>query len=92
VLEGLGTDGKLLIVGAAHEPLEISALSMIENRKSIAGWPSGTSIDSQDAMKFSADSKVRSVNEVFPLEKAAEAYERMMSGKATFRVVLKTGL
>lgn len=92
VLEGLGTDGKLLIVGAAHEPLEISAMTMIGNRKSIAGWPSGTSIDSQDAMNFSANSKVRSVNEVFPLEKAAEAYERMMSGKATFRVVLKTGL
>jgi len=55
------------------------------------GWPSGSSIDSQDALRFSALTGVRSMNEVFPLERAAEAYERMMSGKARFRVVLTTG-
>jgi len=57
----------------------------------VRGWYSGTSIDSQDTLAFSVQSGVRSMNETFPLEKAAEAYERMMSGKARFRVVLTTG-
>lgn len=89
VVEGLDIDGKLIILGAAHEPLEISSLSLIVGRRSIAGWPSGTSIDSQDTMSFCSMTNVRSMNEVFPLERAAEAYEHMMSGKARFRVVLK---
>jgi len=55
------------------------------------GWPSGTSADSQDTLAFSARNGVRPVNEVFPLERAGEAYDRMMSGKARFRVVLTTG-
>jgi D-arabinose 1-dehydrogenase-like Zn-dependent alcohol dehydrogenase len=83
-------DGKLVILGAAMDPLEISALQLIPGRKSITGWPSGTAIDSQDTMLFSAQAGVRSMNEVFPLERAAEAYERMMSGQARFRVVLIT--
>jgi alcohol dehydrogenase/propanol-preferring alcohol dehydrogenase len=60
-------------------------------RRSIEGCYSGTSIDSQDTLNFSVQSNVRSMNEVLPLEKAAEGYERMMSGKARFRVVLTTG-
>ena len=60
-------------------------------RRSVAGWPSGRSIDSEDTMKFAARTGVRSMNEVFPLERAAEAYDRMMSGGARFRVVLETG-
>jgi len=91
-LEGLSVDGKLLILGVAAEPVEASPLYLIAGRRSIAGWPSGTSIDSQDTMFFSALTGVRSMNQVFPLEKAAEAYELMMSGKARFRVVLETGL
>ena len=87
---GLGVDGRMIIVGAA-DPLEVSPLLLIGGRRSIMGWPSGTSIDSQDALRFSALSGVRSMNEVFPLARAAEAYERMMSGKARFRVVLTTG-
>jgi D-arabinose 1-dehydrogenase-like Zn-dependent alcohol dehydrogenase len=90
VLGGLGIDGKLLIVGAA-DPLEVPPLLLIGGRRSIAGWPSGRSIDSQDTLRFSAQTGVRSMNEEFPLERAAEAYERMMSGKARFRVVLTTG-
>ena len=90
VLGGLGVDGKLIIVGAA-DPLEVSPLLLIGGRRSVMGWPSGTSIDSQDALRFSALTGVRSMNEVFPLARAAEAYERMMSGKARFRVVLTTG-
>jgi D-arabinose 1-dehydrogenase-like Zn-dependent alcohol dehydrogenase len=64
---------------------------LISGRRSIAGWPSGTAADSQDTLEFSALAGVRSMNEVFPLERAAEAYDRMMSGKARFRVVLTTG-
>jgi D-arabinose 1-dehydrogenase-like Zn-dependent alcohol dehydrogenase len=88
VVAGLGVNGKLIVLGAAHEPLQISALDLIMARRSIGGWPSGSSIDSQDTLTFSSLTGVRSMNEIYPLEKAAEAYERMMSGKARFRVVL----
>jgi len=88
VLGGLGVNGKMIIVGASMEPLQISIFPLIFARQSIMGWPSGTSIDSQDTMDFSVLTGVRSLNEVFPLERAADAYERMMSGKAKFRVVL----
>lgn len=77
--------------GAADEPLEVPALLLITGRRSVMGWYSGTSIDSQDTLSFSVLTGVRAVTEVFPLERAAEAYERMMSGKARFRVVLRTG-
>jgi D-arabinose 1-dehydrogenase-like Zn-dependent alcohol dehydrogenase len=88
---GLSPNGKLLVLGAAGEPLEISGLQLILGKRSVVGWASGASIDSQDTMNFSAQTGVRSMNEIYPLEKAAEAYERMMSGKARFRVVLTTG-
>ncbi len=91
VLGGLGIGGKLIILGAAAETLEVPPLALLGGRRSIVGWPSGTSIDSQDTLSFSALSGVRSMNEVFPLERAAEGYERMMSGKAKFRVVLTPG-
>jgi D-arabinose 1-dehydrogenase-like Zn-dependent alcohol dehydrogenase len=67
----------------------ISPFQLIPGRRSVAGWPSGTSIDSEDTLKFSAMTGVRPRIETFPLERAAEAYERMMSGKARFRVVLQ---
>lgn len=88
VIGGLGVNGKMIIVGVSPEPLQVSILPLLTARQSIMGWPSGTSIDSQDTMEFSALTGVRSMNEVFPLEKAAEAYEWMMSGKAKFRAVL----
>jgi D-arabinose 1-dehydrogenase-like Zn-dependent alcohol dehydrogenase len=91
VLPGLGIGGTMIILGAAADPLEVSPLVLLGGRRSIAGWPSGRSIDSQDALRFSALTGVRSMNEVFPLERAAEAYERMLSGNARFRVVLATG-
>jgi D-arabinose 1-dehydrogenase-like Zn-dependent alcohol dehydrogenase len=90
-LGGLGIHGKLLIVGAPHEPLKVPALVLIGGRRSIMGWYSGTAIDSQDTLEFSLFAGVKAMTEVFPLERAAEAYERMMSGKARFRVVLTTG-
>jgi D-arabinose 1-dehydrogenase-like Zn-dependent alcohol dehydrogenase len=91
VLGGLGVGGKLLIVGAPPDPLQVPAGPLIGGRRSIAGWPSGTSIESEDTMKFAALTGVRSRNEVFPLEQARAAYDRMMSGQARFRVVLTTG-
>jgi D-arabinose 1-dehydrogenase-like Zn-dependent alcohol dehydrogenase len=91
VFGGLAVDGKLVVVGAADEPLEVSPLPLIMGRRSVLGWPSGTSLDSQDTLAFSALAGVRPMTEVFPLERAAEAYERMMSGEARFRVVLTTG-
>jgi D-arabinose 1-dehydrogenase-like Zn-dependent alcohol dehydrogenase len=90
VLGGLAVNGKLVVLGAPHEPLEVPAGVLIGGRRSIAGWPSGTSIDSEDTLAFSALAGVRPMTEVFPLERAAEGYERMMSGKARFRVVLTT--
>jgi D-arabinose 1-dehydrogenase-like Zn-dependent alcohol dehydrogenase len=91
VLGGLGIDGKFIVLGAAQDPLEVSSIFLLAGRRSVAGWPSGTSIDSQDTLAFSALTGVRPMSETFPLEQAAEAYERMMSGKARFRVVLTTG-
>ncbi len=88
---GLGLNGKLIVLGAPQDPIEVMAGSLIGGRHSIQGWPSGTSIDSQDTMAFSVQAGVRSMNEVFPLERAAEAYERMIGGAARFRVVLKVG-
>jgi D-arabinose 1-dehydrogenase-like Zn-dependent alcohol dehydrogenase len=89
LIPGLAVSGKLVILGAPAEPLEVPAFPMIGGRRSVAGWPSGTSIDSQDTLNFAVLTGVRSMNEVFPFEKASEAYDRMMSGKARFRVVLQ---
>jgi len=87
---GLAANGTFMILGAAG-PVEVSPGFLITGRRSLMGWYSGTSIDSQDTLSFSVLTGVRSMNEVFPLERAAEAYERMMSGRARFRVVLATG-
>jgi D-arabinose 1-dehydrogenase-like Zn-dependent alcohol dehydrogenase len=87
-IAGLGIDGKLLVVGASGEPIEVSPLLLIGARRSIAGWPSGTSSDSEDTLRFSVQSNVRPMIEIFPLAKAAQAYQHMMSGKARFRVVV----
>jgi D-arabinose 1-dehydrogenase-like Zn-dependent alcohol dehydrogenase len=87
---GLAPNGTLLVLGAA-ESIEVSPLMLLMGCRSIKGWYSGTSIDSEDTLSFSVQTGVRSMNETYPLERAAEAYERMMSGKARFRVVLTTG-
>jgi D-arabinose 1-dehydrogenase-like Zn-dependent alcohol dehydrogenase len=91
ILGGLAINGKIVIIGASNEPIEVNPLLFIQGRRSLIGWPSGTSIDSQDTLSFSVLSGVRPMNEVFPLECAAEAYDLMMSGKARFRCVLTTG-
>jgi alcohol dehydrogenase/propanol-preferring alcohol dehydrogenase len=88
---GLGVDGKLVVLGAPRDPIPVPAGLLIGGRRSIAGWPSGRSIDSEDTLAFAARTGVRSMNETFPLDRAAEAYDRMMSGAARFRVVLTVG-
>jgi D-arabinose 1-dehydrogenase-like Zn-dependent alcohol dehydrogenase len=90
VLGGLGVRGTLMVIGAVPS-LEVNTLQMIFLNQSVHGWYSGTSIDSQDTLNFSVLSGVRSMNEVFPLDRVAKAYERMLSGKARFRVVLNIG-
>jgi len=81
------TVGLIMVIGAAG-PISVDLILLIGGRRSVKGWYSGTSIDSQDTLKFSALAGVQSMNEIFPLEQVSEAYERMMSGKARFRVVL----
>lgn len=88
VIGGLAPDGVLMVIGAAGA-MSVDPILLIGGRRSIKGWYSGTSIDSQDTLRFSATSGVQSMNEMFPLERVTEAYERMLSGKARFRVVLE---
>jgi D-arabinose 1-dehydrogenase-like Zn-dependent alcohol dehydrogenase len=90
-LAGLGVNGKLIMVGVAQEPVEVPVTQFIMGRQSVQGWPSGTAADSQETLAFSAISDVKPMIEEYPLERAAEAYDRMMSGKARFRVVLTPG-
>jgi D-arabinose 1-dehydrogenase-like Zn-dependent alcohol dehydrogenase len=87
---GLGIKGTFMLVGV-DRALEVPPMQLILFSQSVKGWYSGISIDSQDALAFCALTGVRSINEVFPLDRVAEAYERMLSGKARFRVVLTTG-
>jgi alcohol dehydrogenase/propanol-preferring alcohol dehydrogenase len=88
VLPGLGVDGKLIVLGAAGDPVPLALFTLIGERHTIAGWPSGTSMDSEDTMAFSMLTGVRPMIETFPLERAADAYARMMSGRTRFRAVL----
>lgn len=88
---GLGYKGEFVILGVPGKPVQAAVLGLVLQRQSIRGWPSGTSIDSEDTLKFSEISGVLPLIEKYPLDKAGEAYDRMMSGKARFRVVLETG-
>jgi D-arabinose 1-dehydrogenase-like Zn-dependent alcohol dehydrogenase len=87
---GLGVNGTMVIVGVS-ESVTVAPLLLVMGCRSVKGWYSGTSIDSQDTLAFSMQTGIRSMNEIFALERAAEAYEHMMNGKARFRVVLTTG-
>jgi D-arabinose 1-dehydrogenase-like Zn-dependent alcohol dehydrogenase len=88
LFDGLGTDGKMVVVGASMEPIQVTPIQLIMGRRSLQGWPSGTSVASEDTLNFAVLSGVRPMIEKFPLDRANEAYERMMSGKAEYRVVL----
>ncbi len=87
-VNGLGRTGKLIINGVPEKEWDVNAMPMILNRLSIVGWPSGTGMDSEDTLNFSAMAGIKPMVETYPLENAAEAFDRMMSGKARFRVVL----
>jgi len=88
LVPGLGIDGTLVVVGAPFEPLQVSAIDLLSRSAGVRGWASGDGADSTDALAFARRTGVRSRNEVFALEDAAKGYERMLSGKARFRVVL----
>jgi len=88
LFDGLGTNGKMVVVGASTEPIQVTPVQLIMGRRSLQGWPSGTSADSEDTLNFAVLCGVRPMIERFPLDRASDAYERMMSGKAEYRVVL----
>lgn len=88
VIDGLGPNGKLVVVGVTADPIEVSPLQLINGSRRIQGWASGSSADEEDTLNFCALSGVRPMIETYPLEKAADAYARMRSGKAQFRVVI----
>ena len=88
LIDGLGPNGKLMVVGAAFDPIEVTPLQLISGSRTIQGWASGTPTDAEDTLRFAELTGVRPMIETYPLDKAAEAYARMMSGDAQFRVVL----
>jgi D-arabinose 1-dehydrogenase-like Zn-dependent alcohol dehydrogenase len=88
VIDGLGPNGKLMVVGATFDPIEVTPIQLISGSRTIQGWASGTPTDAEDTLRFAELTGVRPMIETYPLEKAAEAYARMMSGNAQFRVVL----
>jgi D-arabinose 1-dehydrogenase-like Zn-dependent alcohol dehydrogenase len=91
VLGGLAVDGRMIVVGASADAIEVPPVLLILGRRSVQGWPSGTSIDSEDTLAFSVLADIRPMIETMPLEQAPEAFERMMSGAARFRMVITTG-
>ena len=88
LIDGLGPNGKLIVIGATFDPIEVAPVQLITGSRTIQGWNTGTPADSEDTLYFAELSGVRPMIETYPLEKAGEAYARMMSGRAEFRVVL----
>jgi D-arabinose 1-dehydrogenase-like Zn-dependent alcohol dehydrogenase len=88
LFDGLGPNGKLMVVGAAFDPIQVTPVQLINGSRTLQGWASGTPADSEDTLRFAELTGVRPMIETYPLEQAAEAYGRMLSGKAEFRVVL----
>jgi D-arabinose 1-dehydrogenase-like Zn-dependent alcohol dehydrogenase len=88
LINGLGANGTLMVVGVGPEAIEVTPIQLIQGRKNIQGWPSGTPADSEDTLRFSKLTGVRPMIEKFPLSKVNEAYDRMMSGRVQFRAVL----
>jgi D-arabinose 1-dehydrogenase-like Zn-dependent alcohol dehydrogenase len=88
LIDGLGPNGKLMVIGATFDPIEVTPIQLISGSRTVQGWASGTPADSEDTLRFAELTGVRPMIETYPLEKADEAYARMMGGKAQFRVVL----
>src|SRR2546430_17368571 len=91
LIDGLGPNGKLMVTGVTFDPIEVTPVQLISGSRTIQGWAAGTPADSEDTLRFAELTGGRPMVETYPLEKAAEAYARMMSGKAEFRVVLTIG-
>ena len=89
LIGGLAINGKLLVIGISTDPIEVSPLELLSKRLTVQGWPCGVAADSQDTLAFCAMTGVRSMNQIYPLEKAKEGFDLMTSGKAKFRVILK---
>jgi D-arabinose 1-dehydrogenase-like Zn-dependent alcohol dehydrogenase len=88
LFDGLGPNGKLMVIGATPDPVEVTPIQLISGSRTLQGWAAGTPADSEDTLRFAELTGVRPMIETYPLEKAAEAYARMLSGRAQFRVVL----
>jgi D-arabinose 1-dehydrogenase-like Zn-dependent alcohol dehydrogenase len=88
LIDGLAPNGNLIVIGATSDPIEVTPIQLITGSRRLQGWASGTTADEEDTLRFAELSGVRPMIETYPLEKAAEAFARMMSGKAQFRVVL----
>ena len=91
LVDGLGPNGKMMVVGAGSDALTVTPIQLILQNRDLKGWASGSSIDWEDTLNFSVLTGIRPMIERYPLEKAAEAYQQMISGKARFRVVLTMG-
>jgi len=89
LVDGLGPNGELMVIGATFDPIQVTPVQLINGSRTIQGWAAGTPAASEDTLNFAELTGVRPMIEIYPLEKAAEAYARMLSGKAQFRVVLK---
>lgn len=88
LFDGLAPNGKLMVIGVDFDPIQVTPVQLISGSRTIQGWASGTPADSEDTLRFAQSTGVRPMIETYPLERAAEAYARMLSGKAQFRVVL----
>ena len=88
LFEGLGRRGEMIAVGASPDPIEVSPMQLITQTRRLQGWPSGNPADCEDALNFCALTGVRAMIETFPLDRAAEAFDRMMSNQVRFRAVL----
>jgi len=88
LIDGLAPNGKLMVIGVTSDPIQVTPIQLITGSRTIQGWASGTPADEEDTLRFADLSGVRPMTETYPLEKAGDAYARMMSGKAQFRVVL----
>lgn len=89
LVDGLGVDGRLLVVGASPDPIEVSPLQLIMNRRSVAGWASGAAVDSEDTLRFAALTGIRPIVETYPFDRLPEAYEKGVTGRARFRAVIE---
>lgn len=87
-MPGLSIDGQVVIVAAPFEPVQVNPLELLSARRSVRGWYSGMAMDSEDTIHFAVQAGIKPITETFPLEKANEAYERMITNRARFRVVL----